>query len=219
MTMSLGELARERLDLSKGTTSVEGIWLLSALKSTAEGRPIEPEVDALKQLTTEAQVWEGVSHWPAEYVCNRIVAVVNSHRLAIARHDDDWLTQLHASWEACPKAVDDLWRLRAEGEIGLGLAPGGPRPFGWSDEELSLLDEEGFLRADAPQDRAWRALTMRDFEAARQALMEYEHILAALPQQWEAAPSEGLRQILANPDAIFQVQRRALAALLERARS
>ncbi len=200
----------------KSATSVEKIWLLSALKSTAEGRLIEPEIDVLKQLTVEERVWDGVSRWPAEYVSIRIAAVVNSHRLAIVKHDDDWLTRLYSCWEACPADVGDLWRLRSAGEIGLGLAPAGPRPFGWSEEELSLLAEESFLRVDAPPDRAWRALAEQDFEDARQALMEYGHILLALPRKWEAAPSEGLRQILSTPDAVLQVQRRALEALLKR---
>jgi hypothetical protein len=102
-----------------------------------------------------------------------------------------------------------------QGEIELGLAPGGPRPAGWSEEELSELEEGGFLSADA-FDRAWRALAEKDLEAGRRALLEYEHILAALPEKWEAAPSDGLLQILAHPDSLFHCERRALAALLFR---
>jgi hypothetical protein len=81
---------------------------------------------------------------------------------------------------------------------------------------LTYLEEEGFLLADSPADRAWRALAKRDLEAARRALVDYEQILAALPEKWEAAPSEGLRQILGTPHTLFQVERRALAALLGR---
>lgn len=217
MTLSLRELARQRLDHLKSATSVEGTWLLSALASTVHEKLIEPDIDTLKQLTTMEQVWVGLSAWPAEDVWSRIAAVVASHRFAIVKHDYDWLTQLYTCWEACPEEIGDLWRLRAEGEIGLGLAPAGPRPFGWSDDELSSLEEEDFLRVDAPSDRVWCALAMQDFADAREALTEYEQILAALPQQWEAAPREGLRQILSSPDAVLQVQRRALAALLGRA--
>jgi hypothetical protein len=147
-----------------------------------------------------------------------IAAIVSAHRLAIVRHDDEWLTQLYAGWEACPVDVHYLLQLRVQGEIGLGLAPGGPRPFGWNDEELSDLEEGGFLAAEAPADRAWRALAKRDLVAAQRALVDYEQSLAALPEKWEAAPSEGLRQILGIPDLLFQVERRALAALRDRAR-
>jgi hypothetical protein len=77
--------------------------------------------------------------------------------------------------------------------------------------------ELGFLDAETPQARAWCALARRDYAAARQALTEYEHELAALPQKWEADPGQGIRYILCYPDQFFQIERRALNALLERA--
>jgi hypothetical protein len=225
MSSSLRELAQAKLDdlqrlgrLKKPPT-VDWMWLLSALRSIVEGRLVEPDIDALKQLTTKARLWEALSPaWPPDHVSSVIGAVVASHRLAIVRRDDEWLTQLHAGWEACPEDVHYLLRLRALGEIGLGLAPGGPRPFGWSEEELSELDEGGFLRADVLADRPWRAVAQHDLEAARHALTDYEHLLATLQEKWKAAPSEGLREILAFPDVFLQVERRALAALLDRAR-
>jgi hypothetical protein len=223
MTSSLRELARQRLNhfrrlgVLERAPSLEWIWLLSALASMVEGRLIEPDIDTLKQLTATGRVWEELQpSWPPDHVGTVIAAVVASHRLAIVRQDDDWLTQLHACWDASPEDVHYLLRLRVQGEIGLGLAAGGPRPFGWSEEELSYLEEEGFLLADAPADRAWRALAKRDLEAARRALVDYEQILEALPEEWGAAPTKGLRQILGTPDALFQVERRALAALSDR---
>jgi hypothetical protein len=216
MSQSLRDLAQQRLDQLEGIMSIERIWLLSALKSTAEGTLIEPELEILKQLTADTGAWDGVSRWRPEDVWSRIAAVMSSHRLAIVKRDDEWLAQLYAVWETCPESVGELWRLRAEGEIGLGLAPAGPRPSGWSEEELSLLDEEGFLLTDAPPDRVWRALARQDFEAARQALADYEQSVVAVPQQWETAPSKGLHQILSSPDAVLQVQRRALATLVGR---
>jgi hypothetical protein len=224
MTSSLRELARERLEYFRGlgvlkrAPTLEWVWQLAALQSLIEGKLLEPGIDTLEQLTAKERIWKELSPaWPPDHVGTVIAAIVSSHRLAIMKHDDDWLTRLHAAWEACPEDLHYLLQLRVQGEIGLGLAPGGPRPAGWSDEEMSELEDGGFLTADAV-DRAWRALAENDLEAARRALLEYEHTLAALPEKWEAAPSEGLLQILAHPDSLFQVERRALAALLDRAR-
>jgi hypothetical protein len=226
MTSSLKELAQQRLDhfqrlgRLKDPPTVDWIWVLSALRSVVEGKPVDPEIDALKQFTTRARIWEGLKPaWPPDHVGAVIVAIVSSHRLAIVKRDDDWLTELLAGWDGRPEYdVHYLLQLRVEGEIGLGLAPGGSRPFGWSEEEIVELEEEGFLGGDEPSERVWCALARRDFEAARRAFVKYEQFLAALPEKWEAAPKEGLFQILSMPDLVLQVQRRALAALLDRAR-
>ena len=224
MTSSLRDAARQLLDHLerrgdlKRAASLEHIWAISALESILEGRLLEPDIDTLKQLTTKERVWEELKPaWPPDHVTTVIGSVVAAQHLAIVKRDADWLAELHACWETSPEDIHYLLRLCMQGEIGLALAPGGSRPFGWSEEELSWLEEEDFLVVDAPGDRAWRALAKRDLEAARQALGEYEHFLAALPERWEANPPEGLRQILAVPDALFQVERRALAALLGQA--
>ena len=139
-----------------------------------------------------------------------------AHHLAIAINDRSWLGELFASW--APEGEDGPVGLYARGQIGLALGPWGPRPHGWSAEEQSCLEEDGYLRRDGSHDQAWRALADGDLSTARQAMTAYETMLVGLPQQWEHAPAEGLRQALSYPDLVLQFERRALGVLVARGR-
>lgn len=123
----------------------------------------------------------------------------------------------NGAWDVHYYDIHYLCRLRMQGEIGLALAPGGPRPFGWTAEEVCELEDEGFLEAaGAPSDRAWVALTKGDREQAAKALADHEQVVSTLRAQWEENPKEGLVQILTLPSALFQLERRALSALVDR---
>lgn len=199
-----------------GAASLERVWLRAALSAIASGCLVDPPIAELKELTTPERAFQGVSPWPTEALGDRIGRLVDSHRLAIAIGDLGWLAQLDASWEAAPPLVDALRKLRAQGEIRLGRSPGGSGALGWTPDELEALEEESFLRPDAPADRAWRALSMRDRSTALRAIADYQARMTDVARRWEVAAEEGLRQIALYPAAALQIEVRALLRLVER---
>ena len=210
----LAAAARAKLGMSDAAAPLEHLWLRAALETVASGELVEPPLAELKRLTRPERAWHEVAPWPAEALQDRIRRLMDSHRLAIAINDMEWLDQLDASWEIAPAVIDQMPRLRARGEIGLGLSPGGPRPHGWSPAELELLTVESFLLPNAPSDRAWRALAERHTRRARRELAELDARMALAALGWEAAPEDGLRQIRAHPAAVLRVEARALRALI-----
>jgi hypothetical protein len=106
--------------------------------------------------------------------------------------------------------VDDVPRLRARGEIGLGLAPGGARPRGWSPDEIKQLVEEIFLVPGTPPDRAWIALARGRPEEAAAALAEAEERRAEALRDWAADRDEGSRRVRLHPAVVLDVEARAL---------
>src|SRR4029079_10928439 len=112
-------------------------------------------------------------------------------------------------WASAPEAIGELARLRARGEIALGLGRGA-----WSAGERDLLTTESFLLPSAPGDRAWHALAEHDVDAARRALAELEERMASVAVEWEAPPDKPLRAIRAHPGWALGVEARALRSLL-----
>jgi hypothetical protein len=212
----LAAAAHEKLGMSGAAAPLERLWLRAALETVASGELIEPPLAELKRLTEPAHAWQQVAPWPAEALQDRIGRLIDSHRLAIALTDMDWLDQLDAAWESAPAVVDHVPRLRARGEIGLGLSPGGRRPHGWSPAELGLLTEESFLLPNAPSDRAWRALAEHHPRRARRELADFDARMTLAARSWEATPENGLRQLRAHPSAVLRVESRALRALIAR---
>lgn len=207
----------------KRAPTLERIWMLSTLESIVQGQLVEPDIDTLKYLTAPTRVWDELNPaWPPDHVSTILDSVATAQRLAIAKLNAAWLTELYACWEMGPGDVHYfdvhfLFCLKMQGEIGLALSPAGPRPLGWTDEVVSELEEEGFLAPNAtPADRAWLSLARGNREEARRALHEYEQFVATLPALWEQIPEQGIREILTFPSAFFELERRALAALLER---
>jgi hypothetical protein len=210
----IAELARETLGRRTWDGSLEALWRRCALASLADGRLVEPATADARRFTMPERAWSDVAPWPREYEWDRMAALRMAQYLAMVRSDRIWLTELFACWASAPEGDQDLNGLRAQGEIGLALAPDGPRPGGWTGEELSCLEEEGYLSRDAAVDRAWRAIREDDLATAGGALAAYESVLAGLAQAWVDAPEEGLRYVLTHPDSVLQLERRALRALL-----
>ena len=124
-----------------------------------------------------------------------------------------WLGQLDQCWGEAPPFIDDLLRLRAQGQIGLGLRLRGRRPYGWTADEISLLVDEKFVVRQSPSDRAWCALAEGDYEKARLAIEEYERRMEETDRTWNAAPGMALQQIWSYPGAVLRTECRALQAL------
>jgi hypothetical protein len=211
----LQEIARQRLATAKREDSLEALWGQFALESLAAGRPVDPEVAEVRRLTAPDRAWRDVPPWPRDWLWFRVDALFRAHRLAIVREDRDWLAELQRCWEP---AHEDMYAspLRALGEIGLGLGRGGPRPFGWTEEEVTILSEEGVIRPDVCDSQAWLALASGDQANARRALTEYESFLAGVEAKWAAEPEKGADEASSHPDLALRVQCRALGALLDR---
>jgi hypothetical protein len=209
--------ARAALARQGAAASIEEIWRRAALETLASGRLIDPPVLDLKRLTTPARAWLEIAPWPRnEAMWHRIGRLFDCHHLAIASGDRDWLAQLDQSWEAADPELE-FTPLRARGEIGLGLAPGGPRPGGWTPDEIQLLIEEEMLVPAVSFDHAWVALATGDLAQAREGLRDYETAVDEAARANEARPDEGLRRVLANPGTVLRVDARALRALIEAA--
>lgn len=215
----LAERARALISQLGDATSLEQIWELAAVKTMARGLLIDPSSHELKRLTTPWRAWSDFSPWPMDAFQDRIGRLMDTHRLAIVQDDAAWLMQLDATWEDAPSIIGACWPLRAQGEIGLGLGASGQRPYGWTSEEMAVLEEESFLQSVAPSDRAWRALTVQDLDGARSAIKDYEAHIATVWSQWEIAPEAGLRQIRTYPGVALQIELRSLQILVARARA
>jgi hypothetical protein len=209
----LADAAAAALPTRVAPTPLEQLWLHAALHSTATGRRTDPPVADLRRLTEPASAWQGLPPWPVAAIQDRIDRLMDCHRLAISYQDADWLDQLDAVWAVAPVDIDELWPLRAQGEIRLARV-GAP---GWQPDEVELMVEEAFLVPANPADRAWLALAGRDPAAASGHLAAYEALLADLTRTWVATPEEGIRQICAHPETVLQVQARALHVLVANA--
>jgi hypothetical protein len=211
----LVEAAKEKLARLEGALAIDRVWMRAALESVVSGQRIDPPIAELKQLTTPAEAWRTMPPWPAEEVSRRIGLIQDSHRLAIVHADIGWLEQLDAAWAAVPENIEDCWAIRARGEIGLALGAAGTRPYGWTADELELLDED-FLRASLPSDRVWIALAERNLDTAQHALVEYEAQLAKWTRGWQSDPEMAVRQVCAAPGPALHVELRALGVLVGR---
>jgi hypothetical protein len=212
----LREFAREKLARLSIGGSLEWLWAQFALESLSAGRIVEPETSDVRRLTAPDRIWSGVAPWPREEGWYRIAAVSRAHRLAIIRDDREWLAELGRCWDALPLNAFAS-QLRALGEIGLGLAPEGPRPFGWTDDEVAVLIDNEVIRDDVGPDLTWIALARGNLVAARHALTDYEALIAAFHEKWRLAPEPGVREGLAQPDLVLQIESRALRTLIQRA--
>jgi hypothetical protein len=195
-------------------TSIEDLWREAARASIAHGAVIDPPVDGLKRLTTPETAWTDIIPWPIDHAHDRLARMFDTHHLAIAYGDRDWLLQLHDAWDAAPWD-DRAQSLRAQGEIALALAPDGPRRPGWSPEEVEELLEAGHLSPHIPNEHAWALLAAGDPAGAREALVTYDE---KLPLDWDAlaaADDVERRRLAAAPDRILRVESRALHALLD----
>jgi hypothetical protein len=177
--------------------ALERLWRDAAIRS------VDPPAAELRHASAQAQVWRDVAGLPTDALHERIARLVDSHRLAIARGDIEWLRELDATWRAAPAMIEDLRVLRAAGEIGLGLGTSG-----WTGPEIELLVEESFLVPGVPAEDAWRALAEGDRDRAR------GHVRKA---QAERVPL--LRSVRAEvwPGFVLDIELRALRALLNRA--
>ena len=205
--------ARAMLSRLAGDKSLEAVWLRAAAETLISGRPIDPTILVLKELTKRAQAWSGMAPWPPEAIDARAERLADCHFLAITSRDMQWLEELDQCWDDAPPFIDDTLRLRAQGQIGLGLRPRGRRPYGWTADEIALLVEEKFLVRQSPSDRAWCALAEGDHDAAQLAIKEYERCMEEVNCTWNAASDMALRQIWSYPGAVLRTECRALRAL------
>ncbi len=213
----MAEVARAALARQGPATSLEVIWRKAALETVAGSLLIDPPASDLKRLTTPARSWLDIAPWPRnEAMWDRIGRLFDCHHLAIASGDQEWLVQLDESWAVSPRDLEFM-ALRARGEIGLGLAPGGSRPTGWTSEEIEVLVEEEMLVPAATGERVWLSLATGDLAKAREDLRDYEAALDEAARANEAAPQEGLRQVLTHPGTALRVGVRALRALIDAA--
>ena len=194
--------------------SLEALWREAAHATVARGAIVDPSLDALRRLSTPAIAWTNIIPWPIDHTHDRIARMFDTHHLAIAVRDRDWLEQLHAAWDAAP------WDfrphpLRAQGEIALALAPDSPRRPGWAPDELQELLEEGQLSPAISSERAWLALATGDRAGARDALADYDDELARRAQTWSAADAVALRRIAGVPGEVLRAESRALHALVD----
>jgi len=194
--------------------SLEDIWREAARATIARGAIVDPPVDRLKGLTTPATAWSDIIPWPIDHTHARIARVFDSHHLAIALRDRDWLLQLHDAWDVTPWEHEPLG-LRAQGEIALALGPGGPRQPGWAPDELEGLREEGHLSPHIPSERAWSLLAAGDLAGAREALAEYDEKLPTDARELATTDEAELRRLLGMPGWVLRVESRALHALID----
>jgi hypothetical protein len=212
MGNSLRELAARALASDCKATDLDGVWRHAAVATIAAGRPVDPPAGELRRLAAPSRVWEDLPRWPAEYIDDRVGRLRDTHRLAIIRRDQAWLTELADSWRAAPpELIDELTRLRFLGEID--LAAGGP---GWSADEVEILTDERFLIPEAPGDLAWLSLSRSMSDRVARLVSDLDNRMDTAWRDWERSPADGLRQALAYPGAVIRVEQRALLALVRR---
>jgi hypothetical protein len=180
-----------------GPPTLEEVWRGAALPP-----PADPPRDVLERLTAPDAAWRGVVAWPLEALDERIARLFDTHRLAIALGATAWLERLDEAWRRCPFPVDELRRLRATGEIGLGLGADG-----WTAEEVEALVGEHFLIPAAPADAAWIAMAAGDRDVA-------EQLVAQLEDERRGNAATGLDNAALAPGWALGVEPRALRALL-----
>lgn len=199
---------------SQRAISLEDLWREAARTTIAHGAIVDPPIDRLKPVTTPGTAWSDIIPWPIDHTHARTARMFDSHHLAIARRDREWLFQLHDAWDVAPWS-DGVLALRAQGEIALALAPDGPRKPGWSPDEMEGLLEEGHLSAHIPSERAWSLLAAGDRAGAREALTEYDEKLPLDLRELTAADEAELRRLLGAPGWVLRVESRALHALID----
>jgi hypothetical protein len=207
--MTLAEAASQRLKDGVSNSTLEQLWIKAALRTLSTGMLCDPDAMTLCVLTEPMQVWHNATYLGAEFLQDRIGRLRDCHYLAIATANVDWLNTLAQCWAKSPEIIGPWWPLRARGEIALCTAT----DVVWDAEEIDVLEEEGFLRADAPADRAWLALTKGDKVAACQAVIDYENRLSCVMRAWQQDPETGLRQALTYPGTVLRTELRALRAL------
>lgn len=194
--------------------SIEDLWREAARATIAHGAAVDPPIDRLKRLTTPEVAWTDIIPWPIDHAHDRLARMFDTHHLAIACRDRDWLLQLHDAWDAAPWDYRPQ-PLRAQGEIALALAPDGPRAPGWSPAEVEELLEEGHLSPHIPSEHAWALLAAGDRDGARDALVAHDERLPIDIGELATADEVTVRRIVAAPDRILRVESRALHALLD----
>jgi hypothetical protein len=181
-------------------------------ESVVAGRPIDPPLAQLKELTVPGRAWDHQA-WPPEHVVDRGRCMADCHLLAIALGDLDWLECLDGVWEPAPLAYE--WQLVARGQIGLGLARGGVRPpVLWTEDDIALLLDAGELDRDEPAGRAWMALTAGDVPAARAAAESLRTALNRWAEGWSESRGVAVQRVLGAPGRILRLELRALTALI-----
>lgn len=182
-----------------GPPILEEVWRSAALPP-----PADPPRDVLERLTGPDAAWRGVAAWPLEALDERIARLFDTHRLAIALGATAWLERLDEAWRRCPFPVDELRRLRATGEIGLGLGADG-----WTADQVEALVDERFLIPAAPADAAWIALAAGNRDVA-------ERLVAQLWDDRRGSAAAGPDDAVRAPGWALGVEPRALRALLGR---
>jgi hypothetical protein len=194
--------------------SIEDLWRHAARETIEKGAVVDPPIDRLKDLTTPEIAWTDIIPWPIDHMHDRLARMFDTHHLAIARGDRDWLLQLHDAWDAAPWDVQPQ-PLRAQGEIALALAPGGPRAPGWSPAEVEELLDAGQLSPHIANERAWALLAAGDRDGAREALAAYDEKAPIDVSALATANETDLRRIVGAPGHLLRVESRALHALLD----
>ena len=95
--------------------SIEDLWREAARATIAHGAAVDPPIDRLKRLTTPEVAWTDIIPWPIDHAHDRLARMFDTHHLAIACRDRDWLLQLHDAWDAAPWDYRPQ-PLRAQGE-------------------------------------------------------------------------------------------------------
>jgi hypothetical protein len=176
----------------------------------------DPPVGELRTHADQSVVWPQVGRLPPDALWDRVGRLFDCHHLAIVDEDTEWLWRLDRLWREAPPYIDELRVVRALGEIGLGLAPGGTRPYGWSPAEQCALIDEAFLLPSVPTERAWLALAEGEIDDARGHLAQASALHRDLLLTWRANPEAASAQVRAAPGAALGVELRALGTLVQR---
>jgi len=225
--------AKERLVVltARPSSTLERLWTRAALESIVAGAPTDPSVEDLKRRTEPDVAWNDVDPWPPDALSDRVRALFQTHRFAIALRDEAWLRRIDAAWKGACGALESAWRgevpvllgdetvTHARAEIGLALGAT------WTAEERTLLlggeGVEPVLDRSVPSDRAWIALATGDLATAERSVTEYERTLdTAMRQTSSAADVErSVREVSSFYDVVLRAELRALRVLLTQRRT